>query len=203
MQHILEKLKPLEGDGTFDMIMDPEVGRMELQEIGIAEQMSYSDRERFFYAHNVKGPVMQKVILYIASNLGITGEETEIEDRMAETVTRLDVEFDEVTKGIFWVTYWYDGGVGSIHRQDRMEFMLTFHADKLPDRYDFYDTRKKHRIQKIARDCLEDFPKGLPMDDFNEYVKEKNLQWILEDVLMMGYDVWDFLSDINREMGIQ
>jgi hypothetical protein len=203
MQRLIEKTKVLaEAEGTFDIVIDPKIGKMELQEIGIDEYLEFSGKEGFAYSQGAKGSSMQKFIFYIAGNLGITGEETEVEDRMTDKVVRLDVDFDPVGKQTYWVTFWYNSGVGSILRQGKMEMVIKAHSDKLPDRYAYYETRKKSWVLKIALGCKEEYPEGLPMDDFNDYVKRNNLLWVLEEVLAMGYDIWDFLSDINREMGV-
>ena len=48
MRELYDKLELPEG--TYDVVFDPEVGPMELREIGMAERMEYNHKEQFAYA---------------------------------------------------------------------------------------------------------------------------------------------------------
>jgi len=198
---LYEKLMDLT-DGPFDIILDPEVGPMELQEIGIADKTKYKGREGFAYAQNMDLNALREIVMYIADNLHISGDETEVYDRMTEKTTRIDIQVTPLQNGMFWMTFWYDGGVGHIHRQEKMEMFIRPHEDELPYRLDYEETKKKAWIQYMANECAqkEEFKRGIAMDQFNVFVQEKNLLWLLEDVVGIGYDVWDFLEDINHRI---
>ncbi len=187
-------------EGAYDIIIDPEIGTMELREIGIASWLEFNTKDHFAYKQNMDNESLCQLILDIADNLGIRGDETVVVDRMTDKVTRIDIDFDAAEEGFFWVTLFYDSGVGTIHRQGKMEMMITPQASKLVDRFEYYENRKKVWIQKIATYCQEDFEEGMEMDDFNRYIKKSNLLWLLEDIIGIGYDVWDFLEEINRKI---
>lgn len=187
-------------EGNYDVMIDPEIGTMELREIGIASWLEFNAKEHFAYDQNFTRESLIQLILDIAENLNIDGDETEVEDRMTNKITRKDIDFEVGEDGVFWITLFYDSGIGNIHRQGKMEMMVLPHLSTLLNRFDYYEIRKKIWITKIATDCRKDFEDGMEMDDFNRYVKKKNLLWLLEDIVGLGYDVWDFVEDINRKI---
>ena len=198
---LYEKLVDL-NEGPFDIIIDPSVGPMELQEIGISDRLKYNGRENFAYAQKIDLPALRGIIMDISDNLHITGSEPEVYDRMTEKVTRIDIQVTPLEQEMFWMTFWYDGGVGHVHRQEKMELFIRPHDEELPYRMEYDETKKKAWIYYLVNECKdrEEFKRGMAMDQFNAFINEKNLLWLLEDVVGIRYDVWDFLEDINHRL---
>jgi len=199
MSSLFEKLAEMETN--FDVIIDPEIGKLELLELGIAELTEFDNKERYAYASDQEVPQVRQIILVLAENLGITGDNDEAVDETGKPL-RIEIDPDALDWGGYWLTFWYDGGISSIHHQSKLDILIIRHAEKMPDRYDFFDYRKKIWIKKVAEDAEEDddFSGGMDLDSFNRFIKKKNLLWLLEDITGMGYDVYDFLQDINKKI---
>lgn len=188
-------------DGTFDVFIDPSVGLMELKEIGVADRLEYNLGDRFAYALEMKPGDLKELLADIKAALGIRDNESEVYDHISETTTKTIVEpapLDE--ENSFWVTFWYDSGVGKIHHQAKLELFFKPHSQEIPDRLDFLETKKKLWVNKIAEDCQKEFDDELDFHDFNRYIKKNGMLWLLEEVMGLGYDVYDMLDDINKKL---
>jgi len=197
----IEDMLAAMGD-SFDIILDPEIGPMELQEIGIEDRLDYDRRDRFAFAREMDNKTLRQLISDITENLGIREDEPEITDKITEKVVKTIVEFDSIGKyeGL-WVTFWYDSRVGSLHRQSRMEMYIKPHERLMPERFDYYDIKKGIWINKLAIDFRKIYNnEEIEMDQLNDYIKENNLLWMLEEIVGERYDVWDFLDDINTRI---
>jgi hypothetical protein len=199
MNDINEKLALCKG--VFDIIFDPEVGSMELQEIGIQDRLEYNKREKYAYAQGMDIPTLQQFIIDTAENLGIREEETEVEDRLTGKVVKTYVEDDPLKGGTgFWVTFWYDSGTGTLHRQGKMEMYIKPHSKEEPERFEFYDIKKNVWVEKIAGELKQKYKAGVELDQLNDYIKKKKFLWLLEEILVERYDLWDFMDDINQKI---
>jgi hypothetical protein len=188
--------------GPFDIIFDPEIGPMELQEIGIEDRLEYNKRERFAYALEMNAAALRKLIADTAENLGIREGEKEIVDKLTDKVVKTCIEFDrEPVECVFWVTIWHDVRVGTLHRQGKVEMFIKPHSDRSLGKFEYYDTKKKIWIRKIAEQFRAQSLEEIELDQLNDFIKKKNLLWLLEEVLVERYDIWDFLEDINRQIG--
>ncbi|MGE5340863.1 MAG: hypothetical protein ACM3SY_05205 [Candidatus Omnitrophota bacterium] len=187
--------------GTFDMMLDPEIGPMELQELGIEDFLEYNKKYRFAFADQIDLPSLQKLLDTMTENLGISDDENEVMDWLTEKRYKSYIEHTPVqSSNGFWVTFWYDARTGTLHRQGKAELFIRPHSNQQFERYDFYDTKKETWIKKIAAQCNPLFDSEMEPDELNDYIKDQNLLWLLEEILEEGYDIWDFLEDVNQEM---
>lgn len=199
MQELFQKLSKCQE--PLEIIIDPEIGSMELQEIGIADRIEYNQRIRFAYAQGLTIAVIRQLLTDVSENLGIREDEPEIIDKLSDKIYKSLVEFDYVKEDdSFWVTFWYDARIGHLHRQGKMEIYIRPNTKYPPEKFDFYDAKKRIWIEKIALDIKKDNPYSIEFDQLNEYIKKKNLLWLLEEIAAEGYDIWDFLEDINRKI---
>ncbi len=191
-----EKLRASEG--PFDIIIDPEIGMMELQEIGVADQVKYNGEDRCAYAEKLEFSDVQKILLTLASKFGFAGDPIVETDSNTGKTTRIDVEFHLAGAGGYWAIFWYDGGVGKIHHQEKLEMMIKARGKYPLDRLDYIESRKQVWVNKIADMAKDDYKQGLELNEFNRFIKNNDLLMILEDVTGLGYDVFNFLEDINH-----
>lgn len=199
MKGLLEKLTYHQG--PFDIVLDPEVGTMELQEIGVADRFEYDRKHRFAFGQNLDINKVRKLIEDIAENLGLREGETEVIDKFSDKVTKTFVDVESLpSTDTLWVTFWFDARVGYTPGQGKIEMLIKRHEKQIPDRYDFYETKRSIWIKKFADMCKEEFDCEISMDEFNEFIKEKNLLGALEDTIGEGYDIWDLLIDINQKI---
>jgi hypothetical protein len=189
-----------QSEGTFDIIFDPKIGKMELQEMGIDNLLDYNLRDRFAFVQDMDGTKTQNFIKLTAENLGIQSDDTELVDKLTEKITKVNIEFETLDEGGFWITFWYNDGVGNIHRQGKAELLIKPHSKLPPQKYDFVDYKKKVWIQKIAADCKAEFQEEIEIDQFNDYIKKNDLLWLLEDMIEMGYDIWDLMEEVNEKI---
>lgn len=188
-------------EGTFDIMIDPEVGWMELQEIGIADLLEYNDRERYAYAKEMEPKVLKGMIIDIAQAVGIRDDETEVYDHVTGKTTKTYVDVESLeNENSFLVTFWYDMGVGKIHNQGKLAMFFRPHSKEIMDRYDFMETKKRMWINKISEECKEEYPQGMDLDALNFFIKENDLLFIMEDIVFLGYDIMDFLNDVNKKI---
>jgi len=195
MQELLSRLSMLKG--PIDVIVDPETGPMELQEIGVWEMVEFDGRDRFAYAHGWNIPTLRQFIVDVAENLGIREGETEIIDKFSDKIFKSFVELNPFEENYFWLVFWYDARTGHLHRQAKLELLITPHSKFIPQKFDFYDYKKKVWITKIAKDLKPQNEFGIITEQLNEYIKENNMMWLLEEVLNTKYDLWDLVEDIN------
>jgi hypothetical protein len=199
MNELFEKLALAQA--PFDIILDPQIGPMELQEIGMTDRLEYSPRDRFAYAQELDTSSLRMLISEIAENLGLREEETEVVDKLSDKVYKTLVEYVQIRGGDgFWVTFWFTARMGHLYRQEKIEMFIKPYSGKLPDKYEFYDVKKDVWIEKIAEDCKEQYEYGIEVEQLNEYIKENNLLWFLEEMVDRGYDLWDLLEDVNRRI---
>lgn len=199
MNELFEKLASMAN--SFDIILDPEVGPMELQEIGLSTRLDYNQRDRFAYARDLDAPSLRHIITDTADNLGIRPDETEIVDKFTDKAYKSFVEFNELEGGKgLWLTFWYDAQVGHLHRQAKIELYIKPHSDDDPEKFEFLEIRKKFWIQTIAEELKVQFEDGIELEQLNDYIKERSLLWLLEEMLDLGYDIYDLQEEINRKI---
>jgi hypothetical protein len=196
MNVLFEKLAVVKG--PFDIIFDPGIGPMELQELGIASSLEYSPREQFAYGQGLDTSSLQLLIREVAENLGLREGETEVVDKLTDKVFKTQIEYVQINEGKgFWITIWYDAQMGHLHRQEKIEMFVKLHTEKSIEKYEFYEVKKNIWIQKIADDCKVNYQYGIEVEQLNEYIKNNDLLWFLEEILDFGYDLWDLLEEVN------
>lgn len=199
MKELLEKLDSL--SSTYDIILDPEVGPMELQELGLNNQLEYNQRDRFAYAQDLSPQALKQIISDTADNLGIRADEPEIEDKITEKIYKSFIEFKEIDDGVgLWLTFWYDAQVGHLHRQAKIELYVKPHEEAALERFEYIEVRKKIWIQIIAEEMKVKYEDGIELEQLNDYIKERGLLWLLEDMMDIGYDLWDLVEEINDKI---
>jgi len=199
MKELLEKLDSL--SSTYDIILDPEVGPMELQELGLNNQLEYNQRDRFAYAQDLSPQSLKQIISDTADNLGIRADEPEIEDKITEKIYKSFIEFKEIDDGVgLWLTFWYDAQVGHLHRQAKIELYVKPHEEAALERFEYIEVRKKIWIQIIAEEMKVKYEDGIELEQLNDYIKERGLLWLLEDMMDIGYDLWDLVEEINDKI---
>ena len=188
-------------ESTFDLMVDPEFGWMELQEIGVADRLEFNERERFAYAKEMEPKVLKGMIIDIAQAVGIRDDEAEVYDHVTGKTTKTYVDVEPLeNEASFLVTFWYDMGVGKIHNQGKLAMVIRPTSKEIMDKYDFMETMKKMWLFKVSEECKEDYPQGMDLEDFNYYIKQNNMLVIMEDIVFLGYDIMDFLADVNKRI---
>jgi hypothetical protein len=201
MHELYEKLV-LNG-GPFDIIFDPEVGPMELQEVGLADRLEYNNKSQFAYAQDLDSPSLWQLISDTAEKLDLREGETEVIDKISEKVYKtfiegLDLKLEAGPGN--WVTFWYDSRVGNLHRQGKLELFIKPHNKELPEKYEFYEAKKTAWVHKVGDECREKYKVGIELEQLSDFIKKRDLLWLLEEVLNEVYDLWDFLEDVNKRI---
>ncbi|MCP4146807.1 MAG: hypothetical protein GY757_03560 [bacterium] len=202
MNEILEQL--FYSSVHYDIIVEPEVGPMELQEIGIANVFDYNKKLQFAYAQDKEAYDIRAMVMEAAENLRIYEEETEMEDRISGKIVKTVVEcekilLDDAVRG-FWLTFWYNAGLASNCLQGKVEMFIKPHSDEKLEKYHYDEAKKKFWITKLAIGCKKEYEAEIDMHEFNRYIKKHNMLWVLEDMITVVYDVYDLILDINKKM---